>query len=85
MKKNVFTSSASSLTVLIERFPNVILILHSWDIAWANNRMSWSYLGVKRVPLKFIIALELPGVSLVHGQSVFSSLKYLSFVHLYNA
>ena len=35
-----FTSSAKSLTVFMERFPTAILILHSWDIAWADSRTS---------------------------------------------
>ena len=40
------------------------------------------YLGVKRVTLQPVVALELPGVSLVHGQSVLSSLKDLGLVNL---
>ena len=40
------------------------------------------YLSVERVAFKFIFTLELPGVSLIHGQSVLISLKYLDFINL---
>ena len=43
------------------------------------------YLCVERIVLQLILALELPGVSLVHGQSVFSSLKDLGFINLSNS
>ena len=44
-----------------------------------------SYLGIERVALQLILALELPGVSLVHGQSVLSSFKDFGLVHLLNS
>ena len=44
-----------------------------------------NYLSVERVLLQLILALELPGVSLVHVQSVLSSLEDLSLVHLLNS
>ena len=39
------------------------------------------YLSIKRVALQLILTLELPGVSLVHGQTVLCSLEDLSFVY----
>ena len=42
------------------------------------------YLSIKRVALQLILTLELPGVSLVHGQSVLRPFKYLSFINLVN-
>ena len=43
------------------------------------------YLGVKRVALQLILALELPGVRLVHRQTVLGSLEDLGFIHLPDA
>ena len=39
------------------------------------------YLGVKGIALQLILTLERPGVSLVHGQTILSSVKDLDFVH----
>ena len=77
-----FTWSFNSLTVSIERLVNVIMILHSLvESTWANGIVTSSYLCIKGIALQLILALERPGVSLVHGQVILSSLEDLDFVH----
>ena len=42
------------------------------------------YLGVKGVTLQEICALELPGIGLIHVQSVLCPLKYLNLLNIFN-
>ena len=47
--------------------------------------MGLEYLGIKWVALQLILALELPCVSLVHCQPVFSSLEVFSLINFLNS
>ena len=39
------------------------------------------YLGVKGIALQLVLALELPGVHLLHRQLVLGSLEDISLIH----
>ena len=61
------------------RAPSVLLMRQIEEsLCWT----SVLYLGVKGIALQLVLALELPGVHLVHRQLVFSSFKDLGLINL---